>query len=193
MKPKLIYFHGFCSSAASRTVKTLRSEFQDFEVIARDIPVDPDEALPFLQDLVARESPDLIIGTSMGGMYAQQMFGYRRIIVNPAFYMSNQSKVLTVGEFEFFNAREDGATHFTVTPEVISHFAQMEQHQFDGITPWDRENVWGLFADHDDLVNGEPVFLQHYSNIIRFPGEHRLSPEVIHDTVIPLIRQILAK
>lgn len=190
---KLMYFHGFCSSAASRTVQTLRSEFAGDEVIARDIPVDPALALPFLHDLVEREQPDLIIGTSMGGMYAQQMFGRRRILVNPAFYMSKESQVLAVGTFEFFQAREDGATHFTVTPEIIDHFAEMERHQFDGITQWDRENVWGLFADHDNLVNGKPVYLDHYVNAIDFPGEHRLSPEVIRGTVIPLIRQILAK
>lgn len=190
---KLMYFHGFCSSAASRTVQTLRSEFAGDEVIARDIPVDPAMALPFLHDLVEREQPDLIIGTSMGGMYAQQMFGRRRILVNPAFYMSKESQVLAVGTFEFFQAREDGATHFTVTPEIIDHFAEMERHQFDGITQWDRENVWGLFADHDNLVNGKPVYLDHYVNAIDFPGEHRLSPEVIRGTVIPLIRQILAK
>ena len=190
---KLMYFHGFCSSAASRTVQTLRSEFAGDEVIARDIPVDPALALPFLHDLVEREQPDLIIGTSMGGMYAQQMFGRRRILVNPAFYMSKESQVLAVGTFEFFQAREDGATHFTVTPEIIDHFAEMERHQFDGITQWDRENVWGLFADHDNLVNGKPVYLDRYVNAIDFPGEHRLSPEVIRGTVIPLIRQILAK
>lgn len=188
---KLMYFHGFCSSAASSTVQTLRTGFADFEVLARDIPVDPEEALPFLHDLVSREHPDVIIGTSMGGMYAQQMFGYKRIVVNPAFYMSQQSKVLAVGEFEFFHPREDGTTHFTVTQDIINHFAQMEKHQFDGITEWDRENVWGLFADHDDLVNGKPVYLEHYVNVIDFPGEHRLSPEVIRGTVIPLIRRIL--
>ena len=188
-----MYFHGFCSSAASRTVQTLRSEFAGDEVIARDIPVDPAEALPFLYDLVAREKPDLIIGTSMGGMYAQQMFGHKRILVNPAFYMSKQSEVLAVGTYEYFQAREDGATCFTVTPEIIDHFAEMERTQFDGITPWDQDHVWGLFADHDDLVDGKPYFREHYRNMMTFPGEHRLSPEVIRSTVIPLIRQIIER
>jgi len=191
MKPKLMYFHGFCSSAASRTAQTLRDDFDDFEVVARDIPVNPAEALPFLRELVATEKPDIIIGTSMGGMYAQQMFGFKRIIVNPAFYMSSQSKVLKVDTFEYFQQREDGVQTFTITPEIIEHFAEMERHQFDGITPSDRDNVWGLFADHDELVNGESVFLEHYHNIVHFSGEHRLSPEVIHNTIVPIIRRIL--
>ena len=190
---KLLYFHGFGSSSATSTARTLREELSEFEVVARDIPVDPAEALPYLKELVAREQPDFIIGTSMGGMYAQQMFGYKRIIVNPAFNMSTKSTVLTPGTFEFFNPREDGAKEFTITPEIISHFAEMEAYQFDGITEWDRDNVWGLFADNDDLVHCDDTFKEHYKNYMTFHGEHRLNPEVIKGTVIPLIRKIVAK
>ena len=65
---KIIYFHGFASSGASGTVQTLRKIMPDIEIIAPDIPVDPQEALPFLKELCRQEQPDLIIGTSMGGM-----------------------------------------------------------------------------------------------------------------------------
>ena len=102
---KLIYFHGFGSSAQSGTIRTLRRMLSDFEVIAPDIPVDPADALPFLKQLCEDEQPDVVIGTSMGGMYAQQMFGFNRICVNPAFEMSTMSKVLKVGTFEYFNPR----------------------------------------------------------------------------------------
>lgn len=44
---KLIYFHGFASSGASGTVQLLRKIFPSAEIIAPDIPVDPEEALPF--------------------------------------------------------------------------------------------------------------------------------------------------
>ena len=61
------------SSAASGTVKTLRELLPDFDVVAPDIPVDPVEALPFLRGLCMNEVPDVVVGTSMGGMYAQMM------------------------------------------------------------------------------------------------------------------------
>lgn len=70
-RKKLIYLHGFGSSAASGTVKTLRELLPDFDVVAPDILVDPAEALPFLRGLCMNEAPDVIVGTSMGGMYAQ--------------------------------------------------------------------------------------------------------------------------
>ena len=49
---KLIYFHGFGSSGASGTVDLLRKIFPSGEIIAPDIPVDPEEALPMLKQLV---------------------------------------------------------------------------------------------------------------------------------------------
>ena len=189
-RKKLIYFHGFGSSAASGTVATLRQLLGDYEVIAPDIPVDPADALPFLKGLCMSEKPDVIVGTSMGGMYAQQMLGYKRICVNPAFEMSRMSKTLKVKTFEYFNPRKDGTTHFEITPEIIQHLVAIEEHQFDGITDSDRQNVWGMFGDNDTQVNCEPLFLEHYTQVIHFHGEHRLNDDVIENVLIPLIRKI---
>lgn len=191
-RKKLMYLHGFGSSAASGTVKTLRELLPDFDVVAPDIPVDPAEALPFLRGLCMNEVPDVVVGTSMGGMYAQQMRGYNRICVNPAFEMSKVSKVLTVGTHEYFKPRKDGTTHFEITPEIIRHHAEMEEHQFDGITDEDRKQVWGMFADNDRQVNCESLFLQYYNQVIHFSGEHRMDDKVIEDVLVPLIYKCVA-
>ncbi len=124
---KLIYFHGFASSGASGTVENLRRELPDAEIIAPDIPVDPAEALPYLKQLVADEQPDIIVGTSMGGMYAHQMFGFKRICVNPALNMSTMSKVLKTGTYKFLNGRKDNQKEFKITKDIIQHFNQMER------------------------------------------------------------------
>lgn len=187
---KLIYFHGFGSSAQSGTIRTLRESLEDFTVVAPDIPVDPAEALPFLKRLCEEEKPDIVIGTSMGGMYAQQMLGFKRICVNPAFEMSVKSKVLKVGTFGYFKPRMDGETHFTITPEIIQNFANMEETQFDGITDTEKNMVWGVFGNNDKQVNGEQLFRSHYDNVIHFEGEHRMDDNVIHNVLIPLIRKL---
>ena len=184
---KLIYFHGFGSSAASGTIHTLREKLPDFEVIAPDIPVDPAEALPFLRELCEKERPNVVVGTSMGGMYAQQMFGFNRICVNPVFFMSKTSKVLKVGTFEFFKPRLDGQKEFTITEEIIEHFAEMETHQFDSVTPAETERVWGMFGSNDTQMNCEEAFLQYYHNVIHFSGGHRLDDTTINEVLIPLI------
>lgn len=188
---KLIYFHGFGSSGEGITVMTLRELLKGWTVIAPDIPVDPVEAILFLKDLCDKEQPNIIVGTSMGGMYAQQMRGFKRICVNPAFDISQHKDILREGTFPFFNKRQDGKTTFTVTPEIISHFAEMELRQFDNIDDVERERVLGLFADNDTTVNCENIFLQHYNNAIHFHGGHRLDRTAITEMLIPLIREFV--
>lgn len=56
-------------------------------VLAPDLPVHPAEAMALLKETVESERPDLIIGTSMGGMYTEMLYGFDRICVNPAFEM----------------------------------------------------------------------------------------------------------
>ncbi len=190
---KIIYFHGFGSSGASGTVENLRNMLPDCEIIAPDIPIDPIEALPFLVDLCQKENPDIIIGTSMGGMYAHQMKGYNRICINPALNMSRMSKVLKTGTHKFFNRRKDNAKEFKITKDIISHYNMMERNQFKMISNDDKEKCWGLFGIHDDTVNTYDLFHKYYPNVIRFDGEHRLNTKVIKAVVLPLVQKLLSE
>ena len=187
---KLIYFHGFDSSGASGTVELLRNMMPEDTVIAPDIPVDPVEALPFLQKLCQDEQPDIIVGTSMGGMYAQQMRGFLRICVNPAFNMSTNSKVLKTGTFKFHNGRKDNQKEFRITKEIIQHFNQMERQQFKGITPEEQELCYGLFGINDPVVHTYDLFKKHYPHAQRFEGEHQLNEKVVRKTLLPLIKEL---
>lgn len=189
---KIVYFHGFGSSHASGTVELLRNLLPEDEIVAPDIPIDPVDALPYLKEYVATEQPDVIIGTSMGGMYAQMMRGYKRILVNPAFNMSTMSKGLKTGEHRFYNGRYDGAKTFRITRDIIQHHNQMERQQFKDITADDKELVWGLFGINDPIVKTLDVFKKHYlaDHVIRFEGEHQLNDKVIKKVVLPLLEQI---
>ena len=69
----------------------------------------------------------------------------------------------------------------------------MEEHQFDGITEEDRKQVWGMFADNDQQVNGESLFLQHYSQVVHFSGEHSMDDSVIENVLVPLIYKCIAR
>ena len=190
---KIIYFHGFGSSHASGTVEILRRELAEDEIVAPDIPIDPVEALPYLKELCETEQPDLVIGTSMGGMYAQQMRDFKRILVNPAFTMSTMSKVLKTGEHRFYSGRYDGAKTFKITKDIILHHNQMERQQFKNITKEQKETCWCLVGLHDTSVtNAEAVFKKNYlaDHVIRFDGEHQLNDKVIKKVLLPLIEQL---
>ena len=191
MPMKIAYFHGFASSGATGTAQLLRQLLPECEIISPDIPMDPEQALPFLLDFCQREQPDLIIGTSMGGMYAQQMRGFRKICVNPAFNMSRMSKVLKPGTFKYLNGRKDSAKEFRITKDTIQHYFAMERRQFDGITPWEQENTWGLFGIHDDNPGCYDLFRKHYPNAARFDGSHQLNEKALRSAVLPLIKSLL--
>ena len=188
---KILYFHGFASSGATGTAESLRRMLPEVQIISPDIPIDPSEALPYLRSLCEQEKPDLIIGTSMGAMYAQQMFGFRKILVNPSFNMSTLSKVFRTGEHKFLNGRKDNAKTFKITKEIIQKQNMMERQQFKGITPFDRENTYGLFGIHDTTVNCYDLFKKYYTNAQRFDGEHHLNEKALRTAVVPLAKQIL--
>ena len=197
---KILYLHGFASSGASGTVEMLRREFWERTdpahravVTAPDIPVDPLEAWPMLEALAYDEMPDLIVGTSMGAWYAQQLHGFLRICVNPSFWLSKKYDILHVGKHKWLNRRKDGATEFHVKKETIEHFQEMEEHQFDGVTDDDRTLCHGLFGEEDTLLSAEtrPVFEQHYPGMSRtFPGGHRLNAEAVTHVLLPFIRSL---
>ena len=188
---KIIYFHGFGSSGASGTVETLRKLLPDVEVVAPDIPIDPFEALPFLKQLCTDENPDIIVGTSMGGMYAHQMRGFKRICINPALNMSTLSSVLKTGTYKFFNRRKDNQKEYKITREIIQHHNAIERNQFKEITDIDKEDCYGLFGIYDTTVKTYDLFKKHYPKASRFEGEHHLNEKVLKSVVLPLIRKLL--
>ena len=157
---KILYLHGFGSSGASGTVELLRHELWEKTdaahraiVVAPDIPLDPLEAMPMLEELAFDEMPDLIIGTSMGGFYAQQLHGFTRICVNPSFFLSKKYDIIYVGKHKWLNRRKNGETEFHVTKDTIAHFQEAEAHQFDGVTDDDRTLCHGLFGDEDNFLH----------------------------------------
>lgn len=187
----IVYLHGYGSSSQSNTVAYLAKRMPEYKVMAPDIPIDPAEALPFLKDYCADNHASLVIGTSMGGMYAMQLTAHLRICVNPALYMSRLTNILRVGTFEYFQATADGKTCYTITEEIIDHFKDMEQHLFDGITDDNRTTCFGFFADEDDIVNCRAEFASHFGNVKDFHGKHRMDTKVLRDTIIPFAESIL--
>lgn len=190
---KLIYVHGFASSGSSGTVMTLRRYLTEWRVIAPDLPVDPFESLELLRALIEEEKPDIIVGTSMGGMYTQQMWGVPRIVVNPSFEMSRSLLFGKMGRNKYMSKRKDGATEFRIDKAVVERFKEMEKHQFDGITDDEKRLVVGLFGDKDPIVHFQPLMAQLYGEdrCRWFAGEHRLNDTVVKKVLIPLIEELV--
>ena len=181
-----MYVHGFASSGSSGTVMTLRRYMTKWSVVAPDLPVDPFEALELLRRTVKEEQPDIVVGTSMGGMYTQQLWGVPRIVVNPSFEMSRSLLFGKMGRNKYMSKRKDGATE---------RFKLMEKEQFSGITPEEKSLVVGLFGDKDPIVHFQPLMAQLYGEerCRWFAGEHRLNDTVVKKVLIPLIGELVGE
>ena len=191
---KILYLHGYGSSGQSSTVEYLKKSLPDYYYIeAPDIPVDPAEALPYLEQLCEKEHFSVIIGTSMGGMYAHQLpADFARICVNPALHLSEITDVMKVGTFDFFQPRNDGQTQYTITEEIIRHYREMEAHQFDSWKADAPENILciGLFGTRDTTVNSREEFARYYPNVQTFEGGHRMNQKVVKNVVLPIIKRL---
>ena len=187
----VLYVHGFASSGQSGTVARLRQVLPHARVIAPDLPVHPAEAIALLHDVCQQEQPDLIIGTSMGGMYTEQLRGYDRICVNPALEMGETMKAhgLT-GTQQFQNPRQDGVQEFYVDKQLVKEYKEQSEQRFLGIDDEDRQRIYGLFGDEDTTVDTFDLFHSVYPQAIRFHGEHRMNDQSFMHSVVPVIRWI---
>lgn len=213
---KILFAHGFASSGASGTVMTLRQQLYDpalegtdkeVRVIAPDLPVMPNDAIALLNNIIEEERPDLILGTSMGAFYIEQLRGLPaspdqeaagkpgpyKILVNPSFSMARLLTFGGMGRQEFRNKREDGAKDFKIDKEMIAQFKALEKNSFKDIKAADKALVYGFFGDKDKKVNHQKDFLKHYSkdNFTVFDGEHFLNDKILSRVILPTIKDIL--
>ncbi len=189
---KILYVHGFSSSGQSGTVVKIREMLPGATVVAPAPPLHPAEAMDLLHHTCETENPDLIIGTSMGGMYAEMLYGYDRILVNPAFQMGDTMlKHGMLGKNTFLNPRQDGVQEFIVTKALVEEYKEITAKCFAGVTEEEsRDRVYGLFGDEDPVVHTRDLFLQHYRNAISFHGEHRMNDKILLHSVLPVVQWI---
>lgn len=187
----VLYCHGFASSGQSGTVVRLREVMPQAKVIAPDLPIHPAEAIALLRNICQQERPDLIIGTSMGGMYAEQLYGFDRICVNAALEMGETMKAHGMtGTQQFQNPRLDGVQEFYVDKALVKEYKDQSEQRFRGVTDDELHRVYGLFGDQDTTVDTYDLFHGVYPQAIHFHGEHRMNDQSFMHSVVPVIRWI---
>ena len=187
----VLFVHGFASSGRSGTARSLRVLLPEAEVLAPDLPVEPHEAIALLRSIVAERRPDVILGTSMGGMFAEQLYGVDRILVNPAFQLADTIlKNFGLGRKEFHNPREDGQKDFLVTKGLLEEFREVSSHCFSGVNEEEQSRVFALFASRDALVHTHDLTREHYPQCIGYDGEHSLNDSALLHSVLPVMQWI---
>ena len=183
---KVLFIHGLASSGAYKMASSLRILLKPCEVIAPDVPIDPAEALALLQDICNKENPDLVVGLSLGGFWAQKLRGRRKILVNPDFHVSRLMRTM-VGEVRYLSPRADGAESFIITEAVCDAYEALELTEFDDLTDEEIALTRGLFATGDEMVRQGPEFELHYPGRgVCCPGGHLPDFPVLKKYLVPL-------
>ena len=169
---KILFIHGLASSGAYKMASTLRILIKGSEVISPDVPIEPDEALDLLEGICRDEDPDLVVGLSLGGFWAQKLRGRRKILINPDFHISALLESM-MGEVKYLSPRADGAEYFSITQGICDGYRKLEEGQFKDIGPEEAALTTGIFADKDEMVDCRPEFELHYPGRSHvYPGTH---------------------
>ena len=194
MMKKIIFFHGFYASGQCVPAVALHEAFDGrVVVLTPDLPMNPHEAVSFIRALCDKEKPDLLVGNSCGSFYAQMIapvIGIPALLGNPHFQMTEFLRP-RVGAHQYKSPRKNGKQDFIIDEQLISAFAEMEEHQFDNCTEYGREHVWGLFGEQDTLAHFESLFLEHYNHSFHFPGGHTPTADEVKTWYVPLIERML--
>ena len=189
-----MFLHGFFASGQCVPAVALREAFEGrAEVLTPDLPMHPEEAVRFIRELCENERPDVLVGNSCGSFYAQMIapaLGIPALLGNPHFQMTEFLKP-RIGAHQYKSPRKNGIQDFVIDEQLIREFAEMQQHQFDGCTPYGKEHIWGIFGEQDTLAHFEPLFLEHYTHSYHFPGGHTPTAEEVRTWYVPLIERLL--
>ncbi len=184
---KILFIHGLASSGAYKMASTLRILIKGSEVIAPDVPIDPDRALTLLEGICRDEDPDLVVGLSLGAFWAQKLRGRRKVLINPDFHISVLLGKME-GEVEYLSPRADGAKSFLVTEDICEGYRKLERDQFKDIGPEEITLTCGIFADNDELVDCRPEFELHYPGRSHvYPGTHLPDYPLTKRYLLPII------
>ncbi len=189
-----MFLHGFYASGQCVLAQALREAFEGrAKVLTPDLPIHPKETLRFIREQCNREKPDVLVGNSCGSFYAQiisPIIDVPALLGNPHFQMTEFLKS-RIGLHQYKSPRKDGRQDFVIDEQLISEFAEIERHQFDGCTPYGMEHVWGLFGEQDTLAHFESLFLEHYIHSFHFPGGHTPTADEVRIWYVPLIEKLV--
>lgn len=191
---RILFLHGFTSSGSCEIATDLREELKGVaEVVAPDIALHPQEALAQLLDLCDAERFELIVGSSCGSFYGQQLVrftGLPAVLVSPFFKMTEFLEP-RLGWYEYKSPRNDGNQRFEITSELVDEFAKMQSEQFDCYDEYNRNRIVGMFGTHDALAHFRDLFTEYYERTIDFDGPHTMTADNVQNDLVSVVKSML--
>lgn len=145
-KKKILYIHGFRSSAKSSTITRIRRLRSDFEIHAFDVNHHPAESIAAIERYVQEHGIDLLMGTSLGGYYVLAAnVPVPKVVVNPVIEPGvSLDREDMYGTLDYFNERADGVQTIVLERSFLK--------EFDGIPLHIDSRTRIIGSTHDELL-----------------------------------------
>ena len=183
--PVAIYVHGLASGANATTFDKLAKRFPQFIWMSTAFGEDLAENVKQLNEMIRSDYPQLIVGTSMGGLavlYAEAP-EVVKVVCNPALSIADSVRhTIGLGKHPYFCERMNGVTEFELTEEMCQGYeAYIASH-----TPLLGKANYAVFAEHDELLGDEASAAAQkvladngYRVLIDPEGKHRMQSSTI--------------
>lgn len=150
--PVMMYIHGFRSGANGSKREQLQMHFDGrYRVIAPEVDADPEKSLAIINDIISRDEPQIIIGTSLGGWMTLMCDSGNAVLVavNPCLSPKETLSRWKDEELEYFCQRLDGVQTYKLTDEVLKKYDRFNVMQ--ALTD-KRESIYALCSTQDELL-----------------------------------------
>lgn len=180
-----IYVHGLASGANATTFDKLAKRFPQFIWMSTDFGEDLAENVEQLNEMIHTNYPQLIVGTSMGGLavlYADAPKAVK-VVCNPALSIADSVRnTIGLGKHPYFCERMNGATEFELTEPMCQRY----ERYIASHTPSLGRANYAIFSAHDELLGDEAsaaaqqvVAESGYRVLIDSKGKHRMQSSTI--------------
>lgn len=150
--PVIMYIHGFRSGSNGSKREQLQKHFEGrYRVIAPEVDADPEASLAKINGIIAKEHPQIIVGTSLGGWMTIMCESDNafRVVVNPSLCPMDTLAQWKGEDLEYFCPRLDGVQTYRLTDETLNKY-----NRYDVIQAImnKRENIYALCSTQDELL-----------------------------------------
>lgn len=153
-RPYALYIHGMGSGAKSGTKTSLGHYLEGYEWLSPELPTDPELAVAILDDYAQVFQPQLVAGTSMGGLYTLFVKAPKaiKVAINPTYNVEVTLRKLGYGKHKYHCERENGETEYVIDEPLVRKYIHLRDSRH--VEPSQR--MIALFSSDDELVGREP-------------------------------------
>ena len=188
----ILYVHGIGSNRNGNTVNWMREYLVGHTIYSFDIPADPDAAISFIKNKCDELDINLIVGTSLGGFYAMQIYGVQKILINPAIKAyETVANVIGIGTHEYLGDREDGIQQYTIDDVFVEKLKTQAIRHFENIDEEVTAETYGIFGTQDEVCDFRQEFINLYRDKQFWEADfgHRMTEDIFTTVFMNVFRQ----